>query len=140
MLKQVEGAPANELMQCWPDGRIKLRLNQRLLHLRRDNAELFREGSYEPLNVTGRFAECAIAFLRCHHDRTIVVIVPRLSSRVGFPPVGERWQDTQIVLPSGVNCLRDVFSDHDLRVENSQLKLAVAMSQLPFAVFCSGGR
>jgi len=140
MLKQVEGAPANELMQCWPDGRIKLRLNQRLLHLRRDNAELFREGSYEPLNVTGRFAECAIAFLRRHHDRTIVIIVPRLSSRVGFPPVGGRWQDTHAVLPSGVNYLRDVFSDHDLRVENSQLKLAVAMPQLPFAVFCSGGR
>jgi (1->4)-alpha-D-glucan 1-alpha-D-glucosylmutase len=139
MLRQVEGAPANELMQCWPDGRIKLRLNQRLLHLRRENAELFRDGSYEPLNVTGRFAECAIAFVRYHHHRSIVVIVPRLSSRVGFPPVGGRWQDTQVVLPSGMNCLRDVFSDDDLRVENSQMKLAVAMSQLPFAVFCSGG-
>jgi (1->4)-alpha-D-glucan 1-alpha-D-glucosylmutase len=134
MLTQIGNAPANELMQCWPDGRIKLRLNQRLLHLRREYAQLFREGSYEPLNVAGRFAECAIAFLRRHHNRALVIIVPRLSSRVGFPPVGERWQDTSVVLPSGVNYLRDVFSGHDFGVENSHLNLAVAMSQLPFAV------
>jgi len=31
--------------------------------------------------------------------------------------------------------LRDVFSDRKVRVEHSQLRLAVAMSQLPFAVF-----
>jgi len=33
--------------------------------------------------------------------------------------------------------LRDVFSDRKVRVENSQLRLAVAMSQLPFAVLQS---
>src|SRR5213595_1243636 len=44
MLTQIENVPASELMQCWPDGRIKMRLTQRLLHLRRENQELFREG------------------------------------------------------------------------------------------------
>src|SRR5437588_489995 len=115
-------------------------LIQRLLHLRRENAELFREGNYEPINFGGVFSDCAIGFVRRHRDRAIIVIVPRLSSRVGFPPIGDRWQDTHVVLPAGMSNLCDAFSDREVRVENSQLKLAVAMSQLPFAVFfCSGG-
>ena len=135
MLTQIENVPANELMQCWPDGRIKMRLTQRLLHLRRENPELFREGIYEPINFGGAFADCAIGFVRRRRDRAIIVIVPRLSSRVGFPPIGDRWQDTHVILPAGLSDLRDVFSDRKVRVENSQLRLAVAMSQLPFAVF-----
>ena len=137
MLTQIENVPANELMQCWPDGRIKMRLTQRLLHLRRENPELFREGIYEPINFGGAFADCAIGFVRRHRDRAIIVIVPRLSSRVGFPPIGDRWQDTHVVRPAGMSNLRDVFSDRKVRVENSQLRLAVAMSQLPFAVLQS---
>jgi len=137
MLTQIENVPANELMQCWPDGRIKMRLTQRLLHLRRENPELFREGIYEPINFGGAFADCAIGFVRRRGDRAIIVIVPRLSSRVGFPPIGDRWQDTHVVLPAGMSDLRDVFSDRKVRVENSQLRLAVAMSQLPFAVLQS---
>ena len=137
MLTQIENVPANELMQCWPDGRIKMRLTQRLLHLRRENPELFREGIYEPINFGGAFADCAIGFVRRHRDRAIIAIVPRLSSRVGFPPIGDRWQDTHVVPLAGVSNLRDVFSDRKVRVEHSQLRLAVAMSQLPFAVLQS---
>ena len=137
MLTQIENVPANELMQCWPDGRIKMRLTQRLLHLRRENPELFREGIYEPINFGGAFADCTIGFVRRDRARAIIVIVPRLSSRVGFPPIGDRWQDTHVVLPAGMSNLRDVFSDRKVRVENSQLRLAVAMSQLPFAVLQS---
>ncbi|PYK73546.1 MAG: malto-oligosyltrehalose synthase [Verrucomicrobia bacterium] len=135
MLAQIEKVSANELMQCWPTGRIKMRLTQRLLHLRRENPELFREGNYEPLNFGGAFADCAIGFARRHGERSIIVIVPRLSSHLGFPPVGDRWQDTHVVLSSDLSNLRDVSCDRELRVQNSELKLAVAMSQLPFAVF-----
>ena len=134
MLAQIEKVSANELMQCWPNGRIKMRLTQRLLHLRRENPELFREGNYESLNFGGELAECAIGFARRHGDRAIIVIVPRLSSQVGFPPVGDRWQDTHVLLSSQLTGLRDVFCDRELRAENSQLRLTEAMSQLPFAV------
>src|SRR5438477_4352680 len=137
MLREVEHVPPRDLMRCWADGRIKLGLTQRLLHLRRDKAELFREGNYEAINFGGAFADCAIGFVRRHGERAIVVIVPRLSLRVGFPPVGERWQDTHAILPSGLSGLRDIFSDREVRAENSQLKLSEAMSQLPFAVFAS---
>jgi (1->4)-alpha-D-glucan 1-alpha-D-glucosylmutase len=139
MLRQVENVPAGDLMRCWGDGRIKLRLTQRLLHLRRDNAALFREGNYGAITFGGAFADCAIGFVRRHGERAIVVIVPRLSSRLGFPPVGDCWQDTHGILPTGLSGLRDVFSEREVRAESSQLKLSEAMSQLPFAVFCSGG-
>jgi len=139
MLKEVEHVPPGDLMRCWADGRIKLRLTQRLLHLRHDNADLLRQGNYEAINFGGALADCVIGFVRRHQDRAIVVVVPRLSSRVGFPPVGERWQDTHAILPSGLPALRDVFTNRELQPENSQLRLSDAMAQLPFAVFCSGG-
>src|SRR5207249_545143 len=106
MLAQIEKVSANELMQCWPTGRIKMRLTQPLLLLRRENIELFREGNYEPLNFGGAFADCAIGFARRHGERSIIVIVPRLSSHLGFPPVGDRWQDTHVVLSSDLSNLR----------------------------------
>src|SRR5436305_10089973 len=101
---------------------------------RSENPELFREGNYESLNFGGAFADCAIGFVRRRGDRAIIAIVPRLSSRVGFLSIGERWQDTHVVLPSTLSNLRDVFCDREVRAENSQLRLAMAMSQLPFAI------
>jgi len=71
MLTQIENVPANELMQCWPDGRIKMRLTQRLLHLRRENPELFREGIYEPINFGGAFADYAIGSCRACHRASV---------------------------------------------------------------------
>src|SRR5205085_12195045 len=47
MLAGVRNTSPEELLRCWPDGRIKLRVIQRLLQLRGQNAELFRDGNYE---------------------------------------------------------------------------------------------
>ncbi len=136
MLRQVQNAPAEELLRCWPDGRIKLRVIQQLLHLRREHPELFRDGSYEPLHFTGAFADCAIGFMRARNHDTLFVIVARLSSRVGFPPVADRWRDTTALLPGAWSAkrLRDVFSNRELIPMGAQLKLTEAMSRLPFAV------
>src|SRR5207253_6561725 len=62
-------ATPEELVGNWMDGRIKLFLTQRLLRFRRQNAELFRQGNYRPLNLTGEFADCCIAFARELEDR-----------------------------------------------------------------------
>src|SRR6476646_6550719 len=88
LLASLEKMAPEELLANWPDGRIKLFLTQRLLRFRRNNAELFRSGSYVPLTVTGEFADCCVAFAREHEGEWFVVIVPRLSSRVGFLPIG----------------------------------------------------
>jgi (1->4)-alpha-D-glucan 1-alpha-D-glucosylmutase len=128
-------------LQNWPDGRIKLFLTQRLLHFRRDHAALFRHGKYLPLSATGTFADCCVAFVREHEGEWVAVVVPRISSRVGFPPVGERWRDTMAVLPEPLSRAgaRELFTARELLAENGALKLSEAMAILPFAVYTNQG-
>ena len=136
MLESLGKANSEELLENWPDGRIKMFLTQRALQFRRENADIFQRGEYLPLRATGTFAECCVGFARKLDDRWIVVVVPRLSSRIGFPPIGERWKDTLVDLPQSLSLTgaRGLFSGHDVRLQDRQLKIAEAMSILPFAV------
>src|SRR5438552_13455300 len=105
MLAQIEKVSANELMQCWPSGRIKMRLTQRLLHLRRENPELFREGNYESLNFAGAFADCAIGFVRRHRERGTVLFFPHFSCGAGFRRLADGGRAPMVVLqPGWPNC------------------------------------
>src|SRR5215213_4931879 len=113
MLDGLTNSVPEELFGSWPDGRIKLFLITRVLHFRREHPELFLHGNYEPLVVTGTHAESVLAFAREHDGERIVVIAPRLSSRVGFPAIGERWQDTSVQLPNGQSA-RDLFTGREV--------------------------
>ena len=66
----------------------------------------------------------------------MIVIVPRLSSRVGFPPIGDRWKDTTVELPEGfpLERWRQVLTGQELWIKDRQIRLADAMSILPFAL------
>jgi (1->4)-alpha-D-glucan 1-alpha-D-glucosylmutase len=137
MLESLNSAAPEELLRSWPDGRIKLFLTQRLLRFRRDHAGLFQHGKYLLLTVRGTFADCCVAFAREHEGHWIVVVVPRLSSRVGFPPVGEKWKDTVVDWPESLSRAggREVFTARDFPADNGALKLSEAMATLPFAVY-----
>jgi (1->4)-alpha-D-glucan 1-alpha-D-glucosylmutase len=141
MLDSLSGVPPEELLQNWPDGRIKLFLTQRLLLFRREHAALFQQGNYLPLKVSGSFAECCVAFMREHEAGWIAVVVPRLSSRVGFPPIGEKWKDTMVALPEALARAgaRELFTARDLDANDGVLKLSEAMASLPFAVYTNQG-
>src|SRR5262249_16984117 len=99
ILESLSGPRPGELMQMWPDGRIKMFLAEGVLRFRRHHADLFQRGEYLPLHASGTFAECCVSFLRRFDEKWIAVIAPRLSSRVGFPPIGDPWKDTAIGLP-----------------------------------------
>ena len=137
MLDSLGGTAPEELLQHWPDGRIKLLLTQRLLRFRRDHPALFRHGKYLPLTANGTFADCCVGFVREHEGEWIAVMVPRLSSRVGFPPIGEKWKDTMVAFPESLSPegAREMFTGHDLRLEGGAKKLSEAMATLPFAVY-----
>jgi (1->4)-alpha-D-glucan 1-alpha-D-glucosylmutase len=141
MLDSLNGATPEELLQNWPDGRIKLFLTQRLLRFRREHAALFQQGKYVPLPVSGAFADGCVAFVREHEGEWIAVVVPRLSSRVGFPPTGDRWKDTMVALPESLSRdgVRELFTARDLHENNGALKLSEAMAILPFAVYANQG-
>jgi (1->4)-alpha-D-glucan 1-alpha-D-glucosylmutase len=136
MLEALPTATPGELMQSWPDGRIKLFLTQRLLQFRHEHADLFQRSEYLPLKVSGTFAECCVSFVRRRADKWIVVIAPRLSSRVGFPPVGEPWKDTALEFPRTLSLAQahDLFTCQPLPVRDRELKVADALSILPLAV------
>jgi (1->4)-alpha-D-glucan 1-alpha-D-glucosylmutase len=92
----IEHSDPPEFLRHWQDGRVKIFLIHRLLRLRAESPALFSTGTYEPLNASGAFRDCVVAFRRAAGDRSLVVVVPRLTSRVGFPPVGDAWGDTTI--------------------------------------------
>jgi (1->4)-alpha-D-glucan 1-alpha-D-glucosylmutase len=135
MLQSIAQTKPEELFQNWPDGRIKMFLTHRLLRFRSEHVELFRRGDYLPLSAGGTFARCAVSFARRLDDRWIVVVAPRLSSQIGFPPLGPWWKDTVVDLPDSLSLAHahDLFTCHEVGLENRQLKLADALSTLPFA-------
>jgi (1->4)-alpha-D-glucan 1-alpha-D-glucosylmutase len=136
MLKSLSNATPEELMQTWPDGRIKLFLTNHLLQLRRGHADLFERGEYLLLHTSGTFAESCVSFVRRFNENWIAVIAPRLSSRVGFLPIADAWQETAIQLPETLSLknAHDLFTCQPIRHDKRQVAVRDVFSVLPFAV------
>lgn len=80
---------------------VKLAWMHALLSLRRDRPKLFAEGLYEPIALSGRRADHAIAFRRVHGDErlTCVVALRCASALAGgdkITPDREWWDDTAL--------------------------------------------
>jgi (1->4)-alpha-D-glucan 1-alpha-D-glucosylmutase len=136
MLERLSSVTPDELMKTWPDGRIKMFLIQQALQFRREHPDLFQSGEYSPVQATGTFAECCVCFTRHLADNWIVVMVPRLSSRIGFPPMSELWKDTAIELPETL-CLEkahDLFTCRPFHHDKPRVLLQHTLSVLPFAM------
>ena len=67
------------------------------------------------------------------------MLVPRLTARIGFPPIGEAWRDTAVKLPESCTGGRDLFTGEALNFTGGTLPLARAFARLPFAVLCNSG-
>ncbi|MGB9367885.1 MAG: malto-oligosyltrehalose synthase [Xanthobacteraceae bacterium] len=77
-----DDSPLRSLTHNWRDGRIKQAVIARTLALRRACPALFADGSHEPLEVRGTFADCVIAFARRLGDDMVVAVVPRTASQM----------------------------------------------------------
>jgi (1->4)-alpha-D-glucan 1-alpha-D-glucosylmutase len=141
MLEALSASTSDELMRNWPNGRIKMFLTQRLLQFRREHVDLFQRGEYLPLGASGTFAECCVSFARRLGDQWIVVIAPRLSSRIGFPPIAERWKDTTLEFPETLSLehAHNLFTCRKLHHESRRISIADALPILPFAVMTNLG-
>lgn len=98
-----DGGSVRGLMDAPDDGRLKLYLTWKILSLRRQHPELFQDGEYVPLEVSGEKAEHIVAFARRHRSRTLLVIAPRLiagllGDRDRAPIGAEVWKDTRVTL------------------------------------------
>ncbi len=83
---------------------IKLFLIQTLLHIRQQQPELFEQGAYIPLQVTGKYQEHVIAFARTYNQMSYIIVLPlhlaALNKEGSLDPFD--WQDTRVVLPDAL--------------------------------------
>jgi len=138
-----------ELLETWPDGRIKLYVTQRALTLRRERERLFRSGSYTPLSASGARAEHLVGLARRDDGQVVIVAVPRLSARLtdfaGRFPLGDSvWGDTWLSL--GDSSLEGEYTDRfsGLRVATERrdgapvLRAGALFGSLPVAMLVRG--
>jgi maltooligosyltrehalose synthase len=101
----LDAGPIEEIAKTWRSGLIKQALIVRTLALRRSRPDLFAQGSYEPLAVTGRFADRIVAFARRLGSDVAITVVPRAASRLLAPGdiafARAAWEDTSVVLIGG---------------------------------------
>jgi len=98
---------ARELVEQWPDGRIKLYTIHRALTYRRAAPDLFRAGEYVPLRTEGVHAGHLCAFARRQGTIAVLTVVPRLTAGLTdngarLPLGNEVWGDTSVALPEEI--------------------------------------
>lgn len=130
------------------DGAIKMYVTRRALRFRRTHHRLFELGSYTPLAVAGTLAEHAIAFARSDASDVVIAAAGRfyqsLCNSRPCPPKGRVWEDTGVILPSGIRrtVFREVFTGIDIVTEEREGKAFIPFSKAfqagPFALLFSG--
>ncbi len=92
-----------ELLATKENGKIKLFLTHQLLTARKEQAKIFQDGDYQPLEVSGKYHHHLIAFSRNYGDKTIIAIAPRFLTGIiksgQLPLSKEVWSDTSLKLP-----------------------------------------
>ncbi len=132
------GTATAVLANVW-DGRVKLFAVWRALQARRRFAELFADGSYEPVGVEGLLARHVIAFRRRLGAQQAIVIAPRLTAGlVDEPsaPIGVTvWQDTALVPGDDApGELTDCFTGRAVRVDEGRLAVGEVLSSFPLGL------
>ncbi len=126
------------------DGAIKLFLIWKALTFRRDNRDIFEQGSYTPLSVQGEQAESVVAFSRTMEGKKVLVIVPRFLSHiirdgVANPLGRSAWGETVIELPEDATGIHyhNIFTGRSHPEERSAdrvLFLGDILQQFPVAL------
>jgi (1->4)-alpha-D-glucan 1-alpha-D-glucosylmutase len=131
---------------------MKMYLIWRTLCFRQQHPDLFQQGEYLPLEVSGAKADRVIAFARKHQDLTAIVIAPRLvvgliavstdsgtSGENDPAPLGSQiWGDTHVLLPDdGGGKYRNVFTGEAFDLDR-QLKVSQALAHFPVALAVRG--
>jgi len=133
-----------QMLDAWPDGRIKLLTTAAGLRLRRMHQELFLAGAYTPLATDMTAHGDAIAFARIHDQRAALFVAPRLCARLfgedRRPPLGGAWKTSRVLLPPE---LEDRTFRHELTgagirptrtAEGASISLAQIFEQVPVGI------
>ena len=125
------------------DGCIKMYVLWQALKLRKRMPELFQEGAYIPVPVTGAKAKHAIAFVRKFARISVLVVVPRLCSQLTGGelrlPLGQQvWGDSEIELQdlAGGEWV-NLFTGEHHQPAGARLPISAMLHSFPVALLSS---
>jgi glycogen operon protein len=132
-------ALVQELIESYPDGRIKQYLVHTVLRLRKTKPELFLQGDYLALDASPH----SFAFARAFAEEYVVCVVPRFSRRLAPErsafPLGKVWGD-QVVRGAAGGRYRNLFTDEVLETDGQgDLPLARVFARFPVALLVKEG-
>ncbi|GKQ54695.1 malto-oligosyltrehalose synthase [Bradyrhizobium sp. Ce-3] len=126
LLASLETPDWDALAEGWRDGRLKFAWTRHLLRLRNEIADVFTNGSYQPLAVTGAHRDHVIAFARRHGREAVIVAVAK--SFAPFTQGGRSW-------PRGDAFEGEIeLAGYALPGGGSKIQLATLFAKLPVAV------
>lgn len=132
------------LMATLEDGCIKMYVLWQALKLRSRMPQLFQNGSYIPVALTGAKVEHAIAFLRRSTQTSVLVVVPRLCSQLTGGelrlPLGQQvWGDCAIESQDLLGSeWVDVFTGERHRASSgARLRVSEILHSFPVALLSS---
>lgn len=131
-------ALVKELWQTRSDARIKLWLVHRLLMVRNQDKELFRDGLYVPLQTGGKYNDNIIAFARCYGKTWYVVVAPLYLAKLCNDQkrsVEEiDWSDTYIEMPDHAPVSYETVFDNRKATHTHKIFIRDIFVSLPFAL------
>jgi (1->4)-alpha-D-glucan 1-alpha-D-glucosylmutase len=120
----------------WQDGRVKLALTCLLLALRTELPDLFTNGAYRPLEVSGPDRDHILAFARSNERDTVFVIIGRHLARVAGG--GGRWPNSlpwdATVALGGEQELRNVLEPQRRSASGPEISVSELLGPLPVAL------
>ncbi|MCT7952002.1 malto-oligosyltrehalose synthase [Ancylothrix sp. C2] len=126
-----------ELLAEKGNAKIKMYLVHKLLETRKQNPELFLNGDYKPLEITGTHKDHIIAYARLHENKTAIIIAPRFLTSLIQPtenPLGDIWKDTQIQLPDGMPAsFQNTLTGQQIQA-NGNLLISQTLQHFPVAL------
>ncbi|MFQ3680320.1 MAG: malto-oligosyltrehalose synthase, partial [Pseudanabaenaceae cyanobacterium] len=128
-----------EFLRAPADGKAKLCLIWRGLHLRQQYPEVFQRGEYVPLPVLGSLQNHVVAFARVFDRRAVVAIAPRFYTgliQAHELPLGDRvWQENRLVLPPHwEGSWHNALTGETLTAPDGTLWLREALAHFPVAL------
>lgn len=125
----------NNALSYPDDSKSKLYITWKTLQFRNQNAALFANGNYGPINIQGEKAHHVIAFSRSLGSDSAISIAGRFFSDLEDSltmPIGVQWEGTFAYIPKG-NYI-EVFTGKEISTVNGELPLRELFSNLPLAL------
>lgn len=146
LLQKIQAAVAGSGLNFFPEppdlleqaDRLKLFIIMKGLQTRKLYKNLYRNGSYLPLETIGRFSRHVVVFARRFENMWSITVVPRFLTRLIAPrqnPLGPLlWNDTAVILPPGApDRWENVVDNRHLNAKN-QLKVGELFEFFPAAL------